>query len=153
MIGLYDPTRVMQLVDNLIENAVKYSPEGGEVRVRVWREDGGAGDAHLEVTDAGIGIPAADLSHLFDRFHRGTNVDDKRFAGMGLGLFICKGVVEQHGGRLWAASPGLGKGSTFRAVTPAGVPPPDVDASDSRAESAATGVLLAGANTRNRDTE
>jgi signal transduction histidine kinase len=126
--GMYDGLRIRQLVDNLLENAIKYSPEGGAIRVRLWRE----GDsARLTVTDEGIGIPSGDLSHLFDRFHRGTNVDDRRFAGMGLGLFICRGIAEQHGGRLWATSAGEGQGSTFHVilpVEPAAAPAPPVSA-------------------------
>ena len=114
VVGEYDPVRIAQLLENLIENAVKYSPEGGEVRVRVWRE----GDtAHLTVTDQGIGIPPGDLPHIFDRFHRGANVNDRTFAGMGLGLFICRGIAEQHGGRIWASS-AAGRGSTFHVALP-----------------------------------
>ncbi|MDB5058126.1 MAG: sensor histidine kinase, partial [Chloroflexi bacterium] len=115
LVGTYDRLRLMQLLDNLLENAVKYSPEGGEVRVTLERE---ANNAHLTVTDQGIGIPATDLPHLFDRFYRGINVDDRQFAGLGLGLYICSGIVEQHGGRLWATSPGPGEGSAFHAVLP-----------------------------------
>jgi signal transduction histidine kinase len=69
------------------------------------------------VADSGIGIPAADLPHIFERYHRGTNVDDRRFAGLGLGLFICRGIVEQHDGRIWATS-ALGQGSTFHVSLP-----------------------------------
>lgn len=114
VVGRYDQNRILQLIENLVENAVKYSPEGGEVRVKVWRE---AGQAHLTVADSGIGIPAKDLPFVFDRFHRGANVDDRRFAGMGLGLFICRGIVEQHGGCIWADSR-LGQGSTFHVTLP-----------------------------------
>src|SRR6185503_6632108 len=107
--GRFDGPRVMQLVTNLLDNAVKYSPEGREVRMKVWNE---GSTPHLTVTDQGIGLPPEDLPHIFDRFHRGSNVDDRRFAGMGLGLFICKGIVEQHGGRIWVESR-MGSGSTF----------------------------------------
>jgi signal transduction histidine kinase len=113
--GRFDEVRIGQLLDNLVENAVKYSPENGEVRVRVWLEEQ---TAMMTVTDQGIGIPERDLAHLFDRFHRGSNVDDRRFAGMGLGLFICKGIVEQHGGAIWATSSGQGFGSTFHIRLP-----------------------------------
>jgi signal transduction histidine kinase len=100
-IGIYDDTRIFQLLENLIENAVKYSPDGGPVRVKIWRE----GDTNrIAVTDVGIGIPAGDLPKIFQRFHRGENVDDRQFKGMGLGLYICRGIVEEHGGRLWAES-------------------------------------------------
>jgi signal transduction histidine kinase len=114
VIGMYDPTRVEQLLDNLVENAIKYSPGGGAVRVRVWRE---ADEARITVCDRGIGIPAADLPHIFERFYRAGNADDRRFVGMGLGLFICRGIVEQHGGRIWATSR-PGQGSTFHIALP-----------------------------------
>ena len=119
VIGSFDRLRLTQLVDNLVENAVKYSPDGGKVVVRVWCEDGAA---HLAVADHGIGIPTADLPHLFERFHRGANVDDRRFAGMGLGLFISRGIVEEHGGRIWAVSAGPGAGSTVRVALPVEAP-------------------------------
>ena len=114
--GEYDRTRIDQLVENLLENAVKYSPDGGEVRVTIWREEGDV--ARLSVADEGIGIPAADLAHIFERFHRAANVDDRRFAGLGLGLYICRGIVEQHGGRIWATSE-AGRGATFHVALPA----------------------------------
>ena len=72
------------------------------------------------MTDSGIGIPPEDLDQVFDRFHRAANVDDRQFVGMGLGLYICRGIVEQHGGRLWATSAGPGKGSTFHVRLPLG---------------------------------
>jgi signal transduction histidine kinase len=121
--GLYDAARILQLIENLVENAVKYSPAGGPVTIRVWHEkdelsnliDGsipGSGTGitsdgwnRIAVTDSGIGIPREDLPNVFERFHRGSNVDDRHFAGMGLGLFICLGIVEQHGGRIWVESP------------------------------------------------
>lgn len=116
--GRYDEVRMTQLLENLVENAVKYSPDGGSVLVRVWRE----GERnYLSVTDQGIGIPSADIPRLFERFHRGTNVNDRKFSGMGLGLFICRGIAEQHGGRISASSE-PGKGSTFQVALP--VEPP-----------------------------
>jgi signal transduction histidine kinase len=112
--GLYDPGRIAQLFENLVENAVKYSPDGGTVLVRVWRE----GEwNHLSVADRGIGIPAEELHRVFSRFYRGTNVDDRRFWGMGLGLFICKAIAEQHGGAISVTST-PGKGSTFEVRLP-----------------------------------
>ncbi|TMG51387.1 MAG: GAF domain-containing protein [Chloroflexi bacterium] len=116
VVGSYDPRRIEQALENLVENAVKYSPEASEVRIAIMKRDG---LARIDVTDEGIGIPSADLAQIFERFHRGTNVDDRRFAGMGLGLFICKGIVEQHGGRISVDSR-VGTGSTFHVVLPLG---------------------------------
>ncbi|HET8631193.1 MAG TPA: ATP-binding protein [Thermomicrobiales bacterium] len=112
--GRYDRARIAQLLENLVGNALKYSPAGGEVRIAVRRE----GDqALLSVTDQGIGIPEADQAHIFERFQRGANVDDRRFAGMGLGLYICRGIVEQHGGTIRVSS-APGRGSTFLVTLP-----------------------------------
>src|SRR6185503_3229048 len=77
VVGTYDPRRIGQVIENLVENAVKYSPDESEVHVAVGQRDG---EAFVDVTDLGIGIPAGDLPHIFDRFHRGANVDDRRFA-------------------------------------------------------------------------
>jgi signal transduction histidine kinase len=114
VIGRFGADRLRQLLDSLVENAIKYSPNGGEVVVSVGEANG---EALLAVSDAGIGIPADDLAHLFDRFHRGANVDDRRFQGLGLGLYICRAIVDDHGGRIWAEST-LGSGTTFHVVLP-----------------------------------
>ena len=83
-----------------------------------------AGDmAHLEVADRGIGIPSHDLEQVFERFHRGSNVDDRRFAGLGLGLYLSRGIVEQHGGTIRASANPEG-GSTFSVSLPVDVPTP-----------------------------
>jgi signal transduction histidine kinase len=109
-----DPDRMRQLVDNLVENAIKYSPDGGDI-VMALANDGGT--AQISVSDNGIGIPADDLPHLFQRFHRGTNVDDRRFHGLGLGLYICRSIAEEHGGQIWVTSE-MGVGTTFRITLP-----------------------------------
>jgi len=114
LVTLCDARRIEQVVENLVENALKFSPAEAPVEVRARRENG---EAQIEVSDLGIGIPAADLPHVFDRFRRGSNVDDRRFAGMGLGLYICRGIVEQHGGRIWAESR-VGEGTTFHVALP-----------------------------------
>lgn len=114
VVGVYDRRRVEQLLQNLVENARKYSPERTPVKVKVWQE---GREARVSVADHGIGIPAADLPRVFERFSRASNVDDRRFHGMGLGLFICRGIVEEHGGRIWVESE-VGKGSTFHVGLP-----------------------------------
>jgi signal transduction histidine kinase len=112
--GRFDIGRMRQLFENLVENAVKYSPQGGDVAIRAWRENG---SATVTVSDSGIGIGFSELPHIFDRFHRGSNVDDRRFPGMGLGLYICRGIVEEHGGRIWAVSE-PGQGTTMHVSIP-----------------------------------
>jgi signal transduction histidine kinase len=114
LIGRFDPGRIAQLLDNLAENAVKYSPAGGTITIRLRQE---AALVQLTLTDQGIGVPPADLPHLFERFHRGANVDDRRFPGWGLGLSICRQIVEQHGGRITVNSQ-EGQGTTFHVTLP-----------------------------------
>jgi signal transduction histidine kinase len=115
--GTFDAARIRQLVQNLVSNAVKYSEDGSMVEVRVWSVDGAA---QLSVTDRGIGIPAEDLPILFERFHRGSNTDDRRYGGLGLGLYICRRIVEEHGGSI-SVSSHLGEGSTFHVSFPAAI--------------------------------
>lgn len=114
VVGRFDRQRIAQLFANLVENALKYSAPDSPVHVKVWEE---GPTAHISVHDDGIGIPRDDVAVVFERFRRASNVDDRRFSGMGLGLYICKGIVEQHGGRIWVESE-LGKGSTFHVALP-----------------------------------
>jgi signal transduction histidine kinase len=107
-----DRDRLGQVLDNLLGNAVKYSPHGSEVLVTaeaVGRE------ACLRVADQGPGIPIDALPRLFERFYRGQHAAAE--AGLGLGLYISRMLVEAHGGRIWAAST-LGAGSTFSIALP-----------------------------------
>lgn len=104
----FDHQRLAQALSNLISNAMKYSPNGGDIVVRVARE---AGLAQVSVTDQGAGLSIDDLAHLFEPYTRILRV--RRAHGAGLGLFITKGIVEAHGGRITATSPGVGQGSTF----------------------------------------
>ena len=111
LVGLWDATRLARVLDNLLGNAIKYSPEGGDISVRVARE---GATAVLSVGDAGVGIPEADLPHIFERFRRGGNVVG-RFAGSGIGLAGASQIVRQHGGTISVASqPGHGTVFTLR---------------------------------------
>jgi signal transduction histidine kinase len=108
-----DPVRISQVLNNLIGNAMKYSPASGTIDVAVEREESGASVA---VTDCGVGIPAEELGRLFEPFHRASNVR-KIAPGVGLGLSVAKRVVERHGGRIEVRSE-PGRGSTFRVFLP-----------------------------------
>ncbi|MDQ2655611.1 MAG: ATP-binding protein [Chloroflexota bacterium] len=104
VIGWWDANRVMRVLENLLANAIKYSPAGGVVTVRVSREGQGANAVGIvTISDAGMGIPADDLPHIFERFHRGRNVQG-RIAGTGLGLWGSHRIVERHGGTIEIAS-------------------------------------------------
>lgn len=108
-----NPIRLRQLMDNLVGNAIKYTPQGGSVWVTLRVEDG---QVILQVTDSGAGIPLADQPHIFEKFFRASNVP-RSTPGTGLGLAIVKSIVENHGGRIWVEST-LGKGATFYVVLP-----------------------------------
>lgn len=115
VLGWWDARRVEQIFNNLIGNAMKYSPEGGNVQVRV-RHHAEAGEVVVTVQDGGMGIPPEALEHLFERFYRAGNVHS--ISGTGLGLYISKQLAVAHGGDVWAESPGPGKGSTFSLRLP-----------------------------------
>jgi signal transduction histidine kinase len=105
-----DAGRLQQVMVNLLSNAVKFTPEGGRVEVRVQRCEE---HAQISVSDDGMGIPAAFLPHVFDRFRQADTSIHQRHGGLGLGLAIVKHLVELHGGSVTAASPGEGQGATF----------------------------------------
>jgi len=109
-----DPTLLRQAVANLVDNAIKYTPTGGQVRVRVSTENG---KFAVAVSDTGIGIAPADQAHLFEKFFRVRQRGSTQIKGSGLGLAIVKSIVERHGGRVWMESK-LGKGSTFYMEVP-----------------------------------
>ena len=113
--GWWDANRVTRVLENLLANAVKYSPPGSTIAVRLRRETTVNGEmAVLTVTDRGIGIPAADLPHIMERFHRGKNVAG-RIAGTGIGLWGSRRIVEQHGGAIGLESTeGVGTAVTVR---------------------------------------
>jgi PAS domain S-box-containing protein len=110
-----DPDRLEQVLSNLLDNALKYSPDGAELRVRVQPKARGV---LLEVQDRGIGLPAEAAERIFEPFSRATNAEERQITGMGLGLYICRNIVEQHHGRIWASSPGEGQGTQFSVWLP-----------------------------------
>lgn len=105
-----DGTRLQQVVWNLLTNAIKFTPKGGRIQVLLQRVN-----SHIElsVSDTGVGIPADFLPHVFDRFSQRDSSTTRAFGGLGLGLAICKQLVELHGGSIRVASQGEGMGSTF----------------------------------------
>jgi signal transduction histidine kinase len=109
-----DPVRVEQVVSNLVENAIKYSPRGGEIRVKV--DTDGDGMLMTTVSDHGAGISADDTTRLFDAFYR-VESNGRSTRGVGLGLYICRCLVDSHGGRIWVESE-PGRGSTFAFTLP-----------------------------------
>jgi PAS domain S-box-containing protein len=111
--GCWDHHRIGQVLQNLLSNAIKYSPPG-EIVVRL--EDLGEA-ARASVVDHGPGISSQELPRLFQRFHRAESANTSDTAGLGLGLYICRGLVESHGGRLWV-EPTPGGGATFVFVLP-----------------------------------
>ncbi|WP_434385532.1 ATP-binding protein [Melittangium boletus] len=131
--GVWDGPRLEQVVTNLLSNAVRYSPHGGTVRAAFhfapeWVE--------LRVRDEGIGIPPESLALLFQPFARASNATARHYGGLGLGLFICREIVQRHGGTIWAESPGAQQGSCFHVRLPRQVPTLLPHASESPAAAA-----------------
>jgi signal transduction histidine kinase len=109
-----DAKGLEQAIAALLDNAVKFSPEGGEIHVSVARQDG---SLHIEIVDPGVGIPEDQLELIFEPFHRVQSTEGHLFGGLGLGLPIAKHVIELHGGRIWAERRPKG-GSKFTVVLP-----------------------------------
>ncbi|MCX6021610.1 MAG: ATP-binding protein, partial [Chloroflexi bacterium] len=110
-----DGDRILQVVINLLSNAYKYSPNGGEVRIAAQHDDG---VVTVSVRDQGLGIPADALPRLFEKFYRVDNTDRRAIKGTGLGLAISQHIIAAHGGRIWAESEGLGCGATISFTLP-----------------------------------
>ena len=110
-----DQTRLQQVVWNLLTNAVKFTPHGGEIHIDVRT---GAGHVMLMVTDSGEGIDAAFVPFVFDMFRQGDSSPNRVHGGLGIGLSIVRRLVELHGGTVSAASPGVGHGATFTVILP-----------------------------------
>jgi len=109
-----DPDKIEQVVMNLVDNAVKYSPSGGEINVTLEARHR---KLEFSVRDQGVGIPEDQIPHIFEKFHRVDNRATREVYGTGLGLYVSKSIVESHGGTIWAESE-LGKGSTFHFTLP-----------------------------------
>jgi signal transduction histidine kinase len=111
-----DQDQLRRALFNLVQNAVKYSPSGGEVLV--VGEMAGPGRVLVRVIDQGIGIPPGEEERIFDRFHRADTRLSRTTTGVGLGLYITRSIIDGHGGRIWAESQGPGRGSTFSVLLP-----------------------------------
>jgi signal transduction histidine kinase len=133
-----DRDRIDQVLSNLLENAVKYSPDGGPITVTVDRR---GGEVEVRVSDTGVGIPAEHRENVFERFYQADDdAGRRRFGGLGLGLYISRAIIDAHGGRIWAApNAEAGRGSMFGfriprvamplttvGIAPTGEPPPFV---------------------------
>ena len=109
-----DPDRLIQVISNLVSNAVKYSPDGGEVTIRTAAENG---QVRVAVKDQGVGIPAEFIGRVFGRYERFENTKTSKVVGTGLGLAISRQIIELHGGKIWVESK-VGSGSTFQFTVP-----------------------------------
>jgi signal transduction histidine kinase len=114
LVSSVDRPRVEQVVENLVENARKYGPAADAPEIAIGSSDGAA---RIAVIDHGVGIPEAERERIFERFFRASNVQNVTDTGLGLGLYICRRIVEAHGGRIWH-EPTPGGGSTFVVSLP-----------------------------------
>ena len=109
-----DPDRLIQVISNLVSNAVKYSPDGGEVTISTAAENG---QVHVSVKDQGVGIAPEFIDRVFGRYERFENSKTSKVVGTGLGLAISRQIIELHGGKIWVQSQ-VGSGSTFHFAVP-----------------------------------
>jgi two-component system sensor histidine kinase VicK len=109
-----DVVRIQQVLRNILDNAIKYSPEGRQIFVEI--EIKGIG-IQISITDQGAGIPKSQIFEIFDKFKQAKNIQTRFKGGAGLGLFIAKKIIELHGGMIWAESE-IRRGTTFRIQLP-----------------------------------
>jgi signal transduction histidine kinase len=110
-----EPSKLELVFTNILNNAIRFTPIGGKISVRVYPR---GGEAWVEIADSGIGIPEDKLASIFDDFYQVEDHMTRKYGGMGLGLSIVKGLIDLHGGRVWAESDGINKGSSFIVVLP-----------------------------------
>ncbi|TMD81320.1 MAG: hypothetical protein E6I97_00770 [Chloroflexi bacterium] len=110
-----DKMRMSQVIGNILDNAIKYSPQGGQVIVKLEEREG---DYFVSITDQGIGISQEYLDHIFERFYRVRNTASRQYSGIGLGLYVTRAIVEEHGGHIWVTN-NKGLGCTFSFTVPA----------------------------------
>lgn len=144
-----DAARVQQILWNLFKNAIKFTPNGGSIFVRIYNAT--FGDVCVEMRDTGAGIEPSAIDRIFRAFEQGSDQITRRFGGLGLGLTISKALAELHGGTLTASSPGIGKGATFLLrLAPAKAPlavehkaaPAQLTVTDSMDAAAPSGAIL-----------
>lgn len=110
-----DPLKMQNVFLNLLNNAVRFTPDGGEITIKVFLKNT---EVWMQISDTGIGLLATELKKIFQEFYQVEDHMTRRFGGMGLGLAIAKGIVDVHQGRIWAESEGIGMGATFYVVLP-----------------------------------
>jgi two-component system phosphate regulon sensor histidine kinase PhoR len=115
-----DKSRIAQVVGNILDNAVKYSPYGGQITVSLQRQE----NLYLiSVSDQGIGVNPEHFDHIFERFYRVHNTASQHYSGIGLGLYVAKAIVDCHGGQIWLTN-NQGTGTTFYFTLPVEPPLP-----------------------------
>ena len=121
-----DRARIEQVIGNILDNAVKYSPHGGQVIVKLQVQ---SNSYHISVKDQGIGVNPEHFDHIFERFYRIQNTASQHYAGIGLGLYVAKAIIDRHGGQIWLEN-NQGTGCTFHVTLP--VVPPNHQQSEAR---------------------
>ena len=112
-----DRKKILRLMGNLLDNSLNFTPEGGEVHINIRQYNQ---QILVEVVDTGVGLESIYLQKIFDRFFQVDSSYTRQVGGIGMGLALAKEIVEAHGGRIWAESEGLGRGSKFSFALPIG---------------------------------
>ncbi|MDQ3700225.1 MAG: sensor histidine kinase, partial [Chloroflexota bacterium] len=119
--GEWDAAMLDRVIGNLLSNAVKYSSQGAPIEVTMRAEPH---HVRLVVRDGGIGMDTDELQGIFERYSRARGAQERGIEGQGLGLYLCRGIVQAHGGRIWAESAGRGQGTTVHVILPRRATPP-----------------------------